>query len=288
MTEKRCLCRSAVYDANPDCPFHSPSPEEREQERVPPENRIYADWATTHRIEKHDEGNPHPDCPICATPPQDDAPETSERVEPETWWATFCGDCGFPLGFGEYRSRCPRCAAGRERHRHREIVPAKERERRQRAEELAAERLERAKIAEEAYQRALADKRAIITTAEAAEAEARTERERREEAERERDRAHHEAMQGHHAISECANHHFTRAEVDELVESWKARLSTAQDALREIAGLNLECACDDADEGHVCDLHDPDGEWLQIRARQALSNPTPSERKGHHPEDGAS
>ena len=106
MTEKRCpRCGShepawpyprpltaAEQKAMDPCPhpWHSPSPEEREQERACTCYVEHGDDATTaaSRCPRHGVPLPPQLQRKPATPPQDDAPKTSERVEPET--CPFC------------------------------------------------------------------------------------------------------------------------------------------------------------------------------------------------------
>ena len=124
--------------------------------------------------------------------------------------------------------------------------------------------------------------RDLQTRLQAAEAEARTERERREEAERrvdelleagaqadERQARNEEAAEAEvaHWKGVAAANDYDATEAEERAEAAEARLSTAQDALREIAQRAFHFGAG----------------GCRDQARQAPSNPTPSERKGHHP-----
>ena len=243
---------------------HSPSPEEREQERCPCGCDVPIGAPEYARL--------HGDNP--ATPPQDDAPETSERVEPETWTIYVCPDCGrvdgqgFDYEVAEETWCCEACDNFPVQARSVTVVPAlaltEERERRQRAEKELEWR-------KRTYLNAQKDAAGQLDRSykrrQRAEAEARTERKRREEAE-EHDRISTEAFKNElrkgNGWAE-ANAERARAEAAE------ARLSTAQDALREIKQATYY-------DNAVGQLRK-----IERIVDAALPNPTPSERKGRHP-----
>ena len=129
-----------------------------------------------------------------------------------------------------------------------------------------------------------------IARAEKAEAEARTERERREEAEDWLTRAWFALTGSEDYVGDLV----ARAQsVVARAETAEARLSTAQTRVEELErrAKALAEALERLDTLVAASTSCPTGtedwvgfiEYLGEIARQALSNPTPSERKGHHP-----
>ena len=256
-------------------PFHDATPPEQQE--------------TSERVCTCDSTGGISTCPAHGRYPHRPAtPETSERVEPETWTIWRCEGCGWltlggPDEYDENRhGKClPSCPGGcMERIEVTRLSAlAQERERRQRAEnELALP---------------VHDRLAILTTrAEAAEAEARTERERREEAERDGatlfeveavlDDLHPECHDEKTAdwLRRALRIREARAETAE------ARLASLQERVEELERA-LRAIADGSWEVELM-ARNPDAEFrtmsiprdssIRVLARSALSTPDPNPR----------
>ena len=146
--------------------------------------------------------------------------------EGERWWGTFCGDCGMPLGFGEYRGRCPRCAAGRGRHQHFELARSSTLAEQQRR----AEDAERVHAELDAYHEAYCDIAWIA-----------------DEIQGERDQAT-AAFNDEYDRAEAAEQHAKaqQDELDALREGLRELMETAPEPFRDLARSLLNPSASDA------------------------------------------